>query len=93
MISLEAYPRYQQDAANFSTATLMLNVPAMTPNGLQILQPNGKSRTSYWFYDTVFNDRLRIFQGNPFQAYTPRGWEKVVDDPSTQQAGRPGTRQ
>ena len=90
VICLEAYPRYQQDAANFRTAMLMLNVPAMTPRGLQILQPNGKSHTSYEFYDAVFNDPLRLFQGDPFRAYTPRGWEKIVDDASTQQAGRPG---
>ena len=90
VICLEAYPRYQQDAANFRTAILMLNVPAMTPRGLQILQPNGKSHASYEFYDAVFNDSLRLFQGDPFRAYTPRGWEKIVDDASTQQAGRPG---
>ncbi len=90
VISLEAYPRFQPDAANFRTATLMLNVPAMTPKALQIIQPNGKSHTSYEFYDAVFNDPLRLFQGNPFQAYTPRGWEKIVDDAAVQQAGRPG---
>ena len=89
VICLQAYPRYQQDAANFSTATLMLNLPAMTPKGLEMYQPNGKSHTSYWFIDAVFNDPLHFFQGNPFQAYTPRGWEKIVDDAPAQQAGRP----
>ena len=74
----------------FCAATLMLNVPDMTPKALQIFQPNGKSHTSYVFYDVVFNDPLHFFQGNPFQAYTPRGWEKIVDDAATQQAGRPG---
>ena len=90
VVCLEAYPRFQQDAANFRTATLMLNVPAMAPRALQILQPNGRSRTSYEFYDVVFNDSLRLFQGDPFRAYMPRGWEKVVDDASAQQAGRMG---
>ncbi len=90
MICLQAYPRYQQDAANFRTATLMLNVPDMTPNCLEIYQPNGKSHTSYAFFEVVINDPLKFFQGNPFQAYTPRGWEKIVDDAATQQAGRPG---
>jgi len=40
--------------------------------------------------EAVFNDPLHFFQGNPFQAYTPRGWEKIVDDAAAQQAGRPG---
>ena len=63
----------------------------MTPRALQIIQPNGKSRTSYEFYDIVLNDPLRFFQGNPFQAFTPRGWEKVVDDAPTA-ASRPARR-
>jgi TIGR03009 family protein len=91
VVCLEAYPRFQQDAANFRMATLMLTDPAMTPRGLQIFQPNGKSRTSYEFYDIVPNDPLKFFQGNPFQAYTPRGWEKVDDPTTQQQAGRPSS--
>jgi TIGR03009 family protein len=89
VICLEAYPRFQEDAANFRTATLMLTLPDMAPKALQIFQPNGKNHTSYVFYDVVFNDPLRLFQGNPFQAYTPRGWEKIMKDASPQQAGRP----
>ena len=89
VICLEAYPRYQQDAANFYSATLMLNVRDMTPKGLQIIQPNRKSKSSYVFYGVVVNDPLSFFHGNPFQPYTPRGWEKIVDDASSQQAGRP----
>jgi TIGR03009 family protein len=90
VVCLEAYPRFQQDAANFSMATLMLTVQDMVPRALQIFQPNGKSKTSYEFYNIVTNDPLKFFQGNPFQAYTPRGWEKIVDDASQQQqAGRP----
>jgi len=87
-IWLEAYPRFQGDAANFRSAILALVMPDMIPKALQILQPNGKSRTSYEFYDIVLNDPLRLFQGNPFQAYTPRGWQKVVEDAPAQQAGR-----
>lgn len=87
---LESYPRYQADAANFRSAILALTIPDMTPKALQILQPNGKSRTSYEFYDIVLNDPLRLFQGNPFQAFTPRGWQMIVDDSAAQQAGKPG---
>jgi TIGR03009 family protein len=75
---LDAYPRFQRDAANFSHARVVLNLGDMTPKALQIIQPNGKNYYSYEFFDSVVNDRLRIFQGNPFQAYTPRGWQKVA---------------
>ncbi len=88
-IWLEAYPRYQADAANFRRAMLVLNMPGMTPKALQIYQPNGKSRTSYEFFDIVLNDPLRLFQGNPFQTSLPRGWKMIIDDAATTQAGRP----
>ena len=89
-IWLEAYPRFQTDAANYQRAIVILSTPDMLPQGLQIFQPNGKSRTSYSFYDIVLNDPLRLFHGNPFQAYTPRGWQKIVEDAPAKQAGRPG---
>ncbi len=85
---LEAKPRFQQDAANYQKATLMLTVPDMTPKALEIMQPNGKSRTSYAFYDIVLNDPLRLLQGNPFQAFTPRGWEMIEEAAPAEQAGR-----
>ncbi len=76
---LDAYPKQLQDAANFSHARLVLNLPEMTPKALQLISPNEKSYISYVFFETVVNDRLRIFQGNPFQVYTPRGWQKVTE--------------
>ncbi|MGW8257419.1 MAG: TIGR03009 domain-containing protein, partial [Thermoguttaceae bacterium] len=88
-IWLEAYPRLQTDAANFRSATLALSAKDMTPKALQLYLPNGKARASYEFYDIVVNDPLRVFQGNPFQAFTPRGWQKVVDEQPAAQAGRP----
>jgi TIGR03009 family protein len=81
---LDAYPRFQQDAANFMHARVVLNLSDMTPKALQVIQPNGKNYYSYEFFDTVVNDRLRIFQGNPFQVFTPRGWQKVVNPPPNQ---------
>jgi TIGR03009 family protein len=76
---LEAYPKLQQDAANFSHARLVLTLPEMTPKALQLILPGGKNYNSYEFFDIVVNDRLQIFKGNPFQAVTPRGWQKVTD--------------
>jgi TIGR03009 family protein len=86
---LEAYPRFQEDAANFRRAILILTMSNMNPKALQIYQPNGKSRTSYEFYDIKINDPLWLLQGNPFQAFTPRGWQKIIEEAPATQAGRP----
>jgi hypothetical protein len=76
---------------------MILNWPEMTPKALQLTMPGGKNKTSYEFFDIVVNDKLTIFKGNPFQAYTPRGWQKVTEPLPTQntqvppptQVGRP----
>ena len=80
-IWLEAYPRFQQDAANFHHAQLVIKTEGMTPFGLMLVEPTGKDRTTYQFYDIVVNDPLRIFRGDPFRPFTPLGWQKVVDEP------------
>jgi TIGR03009 family protein len=87
---LLAYPRYQQDAANWSCAKFVISTARdMSPYALEILQPNGKDFTRYVFSDIVVNDPLRLFKGDPFRAYTPLGWQKIVEQPPTAQANRP----
>ena len=86
-IWLEAFPRFQRDAANFRRAELILTADKMTPHALQIYSPNGKNRTVYQFYEIVTNDPLGFLKGNPFHASTPWGWKKIVPPPA--QAGRP----
>lgn len=81
---LDAYPKRQADAANFSCAQLELNLPEMTPKALRLYLPGGKNYNSYVFFETVINDRLRFFQGNPFQPYTPRDWQKILEPLDTQ---------
>ena len=76
---LDTYPRFQQDAGNFSRAILALNLSDMTPKALQIYSPGGKDYRSYEFFDSIANDPLRVFKGNPFQAVTPRGWQKTTE--------------
>jgi TIGR03009 family protein len=86
---LEAYPRFQQDAANFLRAELILTLKDMTPFGMQIFAPNEKNRTAYHFHDIVVNDPLRFFKVDPFRASTPFGWKKIVEEPPAEQAARP----
>lgn len=91
-IWLEAYPKFQRDAANFRRAELILR--AMQPYGLKIHSPNGKNSTVYVFEDIRVNENnplapLRFFQSDPFHAITPRGWQKIVEPGTAQPANAP----
>lgn len=92
---IEAYPRFQADAANFSRAILVLQNHNMQPFGMKVFATNGKNETSYQFFEIVVNDPLRFFKGDPFRAGVPIGWKSVVHRSNNEQAGRttpPGTR-
>ncbi len=54
---LEAFPKYQHDAGNFSSALLLLHTD-FTIKGLQIILPGGQQRTAFIFSDVVINDPL-----------------------------------
>lgn len=78
-IWLEAYPRRQEDAANFQRVELILNRSQFLPSAMQVYLPNGKSRTVYIFNDAKINDPLEVFVGVFQQPRTPLGWTKVVE--------------
>jgi TIGR03009 family protein len=86
---LDAFPKRQADAANFSCAQLELTVPDMVPKAMRLYLPGGKNYNSYVFFETVVNDQLRLFKGNPFQPYTPRGWQKISEPLANQGAPSP----
>ena len=50
----------------------------MSPFALKLMQQNQKDYVVYQFFDVVVNDPWRMFQGDPFRAYTPLGWTKIV---------------
>jgi TIGR03009 family protein len=87
-IWLEAFPRFQQDAANFHHAQFIVTTQGMSPYGLNLIQPNGKDRIAYQFSEIVVNDPFRPFKGDPFRAFTPFGWQRIVDEPPAAQAAR-----
>ena len=90
-IWLEAYPRWQQDAANFKRVELILTVKDMMPSGMQTYAPNGKNRTAYKFGKLKVNDHSLWIVMDPFRASTPLGWKKVVEQtPAQQTTRRPG---
>ena len=87
-IWLEAYPRYQQDAADFQRADVILGTKDVLPLGIQLHLPNGKSRTSYSFQGMDVNDAESVAypRRRPLQSQGPLGMDPVRREP----AGRPG---
>ena len=79
-IWLQAVPRFQQDAANFRHAELILAADTMNPAALQTHQPGGKNRAAYVFKNVIVNDPLGWLKGDPFRAITPLGWERIVEE-------------
>jgi hypothetical protein len=87
---LEAYPRTAQQARWVQKIQLIFNDGDMSPLALQIVQPNNKDYVVYQFFDVVINDPLRILKDDPFRAYTPPGWQRIVEQPPrSQQVSRP----
>ena len=82
---LQAYPRFQQDAANFHHAHFIIT-DKMEPYALEMIQPNEKDKIVYRFYDIVINDPLRMFRGDPFRAAKPLGWLSIVEESASAQA-------
>jgi TIGR03009 family protein len=88
-IWLEAYPRYQVDAAEYQKAQIIINTQAMRPKAVRLYSPGGKERTVHEFYDVVVNDPLHFLQGDIGRPGTPSGWNREVRNPPTGQAARP----
>jgi TIGR03009 family protein len=91
-IWLEAWPKFQQDAANFQHAIVVLDQKLFMPDALRIVLPDGKNRQEYGFENIQVNDPLSILKGDFLPPITPLGWTKVVEQtPAPGQAEPPGT--
>lgn len=82
-ICLEAFPRTQQDAANFRRAELLLNPSDMLPFALHIDLTNGKNWTAHQFYEIVTNDPLRGIKDIFTAPHVFPPWKKILDNPET----------
>lgn len=87
-IWLEARPRFQADAANFSKVELILLARDLMPFAIQIYKPGGKDRDVYQFdpATNIFDrglDMLRDFS----RPATPLGYRYILED---QQGPPPG---
>jgi TIGR03009 family protein len=84
---LEALPRYQADAANFSKVELILQARDLMPFAIQLYKPGGNDRDVYQF-DPRTNlidkglDMIRDFA----KPMTPFGYKYVLEDLQAQSA-------
>jgi TIGR03009 family protein len=96
---LEAWPKFQEDAANYQRVQVILTDPEFVPYALQVFLPGGPmpkpggppvkdeqcSRAVYLFDKPVINDKIRSFLSGDFlPPMTPLGWKKVIDDPESE---------
>ncbi len=93
---LDVFPRYPDDAVNFSRVLVILDEEQFLPVGLQIFSPNydprkNWARTTYHFTDRQVNNpihRGRQFFDRFISPNPPLGWKKVVANYG-QPAGQP----
>ena len=89
-IWLEALPKFQADAANFSKVELILQARDLMPFAIQIYKPAGQDRDVFQF-DPRTNlidrglDMIRDFA----KPMTPFGYKYVLEDLQAQPAGPP----
>jgi TIGR03009 family protein len=90
---LEAYPKYQADAANLSRATLILKRDGMQPLAIETVLGNGKNKTVFVLEKQKVNarnllDPFGVFDNNWLNPRLPAGWTKIVEPPPAMQAGQ-----
>ena len=85
---LEAYPKFQHDAANYYKVEVILQLVGSTrtlfPYAIQVYAPNGKDRTVYQLQDPQINPRrpLKIIFGDDWtKPSISRGWTKRTETP------------
>jgi TIGR03009 family protein len=90
-IWLEAYPRWQSDAANYDYVDVMLDRKSMQPKAIQVHLPGGQQRHAYMFQDPKVNESNvgTWFTGLFSAPRTPIGWTKVNADAPPPQAANP----
>ncbi|QGJ72396.1 Hypothetical protein PBC10988_41170 [Planctomycetales bacterium 10988] len=85
---LEVYPRYQQDAANFSRAEVILTEGQWLILGLKMYPPGGNTTITHVFTEYKINENggfidslKKAWGGNPYAPH-PRGYSKKVQPPA-----------
>jgi len=70
IIHLRVKPLWQQDAANWSRAEVMLDAKSYLPKAIRLIHPGENAETVYVFYDVKRNAGRGVFalwRGSPFE--------------------------
>lgn len=86
-IWLEAYPRHQKDAANFSRADLILRQKTMLPIAIRITLPGGSKTTDHLFNEPTVNGIWDAIKD--ITPKVPYGWKMVQAPPEQPAAEAP----
>jgi len=91
-IWLEALPRFQADAANFSKVELILRARDLMPFAIQIFKPGGRDQDVYQFdpNTNLIDKGLDLFRDFA-KPTTPFGYKYILEEvPAGPQAAPPG---
>jgi len=80
-IWIEAYPRFQGDAANFRRATVILDRSMLVPQAVEVYSPSGNERQVYKFSQMQIGRNLleKLFNKDLFQVQVPSGWQLLAN--------------
>jgi TIGR03009 family protein len=96
-IWLEAFPRWQNDAANYDSVEVMLDRKTMQPKAIQVNLPGGQQRHVYIFTEAKVNQKnLGTWFNSLFKSpRVPMGYTRVVAEQAAppQAAAQPGALQ
>ncbi len=86
---LEAYPKFQADAANYQFVQVIFNRKTLLPKAMRVQLP-GNEQNTYLFGEATINSPLDRIMG-PFKPPSkPFGWtRKVIETGTPPQAGQP----
>jgi TIGR03009 family protein len=84
-IWLEAYPRFQADAANFQKVEIILSRKEFMPVALQLYDPGSGKRTVYQLAKPAVNGVFDNFGGGFIAPKLPFGYKKVVQRPEVRE--------
>ena len=81
-IRLEAFPRWQSDAANYDSVDVMLDRKTMQPKAIQVNLPGGQQRHVYIFTAAKINQKnLGTWFNSLFKSpRVPMGYTRVIVD-------------
>lgn len=88
IIHLKAKPLWQQDAANWEQAEVMLDARTYLPKAIRLIHPGGNAETVYVFKEVTRNAKQGIVQslwkGDPFEP-SLRGYKELTQTSRAEQ--------